>query len=595
MSAAPLSNRWRWMASATTTSVPGRSARWRSAWRATGVARGSTTTMVAPRVRASFRYGIRWMPDAEGLTPHEQDQAGLGIVLVDDRRHLAVERLVGRAGRRGAHRAGEARGAEPPEEDRVGVVLGQVAVRSAVAQRQDGLAARLGADRREPLGDPVEGVVPAHPLEPALALGAAAHGREVQPVVAVDAAIEAPDLGADVAAGHRIGVAAVDGRDAAALHRDRAASRRRDNPADTRSRQWTPGARSRGGWPCAILRRASNRRSRARRRSSMYPVRADAAGGPRGGACRRRSGGRHTDDRHAARRDCRRRLRRARRRAGARRGRGRRDPRRSPQPPRLPAAALPGGDGGPVARRHRRADPLGAAPAAQRPGAARRGGAGRRRRPAGRAGERRGPAVSRPGARHRRHARLLRARRLGRPCPGPEDARRRRGDPPAGADRVREGRGRGRPGSPARAAHLRRDRRRARPASRWPAPSPRSPARRSATSSIASRRRPRASSCWRAGRRSWPATSSRCATRRVRPWPGSASRSASARSSPTSTITRWRWARSGSRPAPWCGRPACRPRPWGARSVRRSTGSGGSRCARTCRSRSIRKCSSPAT
>ena len=81
------------------------------------------------------------------------------------------------------------------------------------------------------------------------------------------------------------------------------------------------------------------------------------------------------------------------RRPGARRRRGRGDGRRPPQPPRVPAAALPGGHRRPVAGRHRRADPLGAAAAAQPSGVARRGGPGRRRRPSGRAGEGGGPAV----------------------------------------------------------------------------------------------------------------------------------------------------------------------------------------------------------
>ena len=103
----------------------------------------------APRART----GTRWMPDADGLTPHSTISARLGVVLVGDRRHLAVERLRGRAGRRRAHRAREARRAEAPEEQRVERVLRQQAVRAAVAERQDRLAAVRAAHVVDRLGD----------------------------------------------------------------------------------------------------------------------------------------------------------------------------------------------------------------------------------------------------------------------------------------------------------------------------------------------------------------------------------------------------------------------------------------------------------
>ena len=35
-----------------------------------------------------------WMPDADGLTPQSDDQSRLGVILVGDRRHLPVERLL---------------------------------------------------------------------------------------------------------------------------------------------------------------------------------------------------------------------------------------------------------------------------------------------------------------------------------------------------------------------------------------------------------------------------------------------------------------------------------------------------------------------
>jgi hypothetical protein len=47
-----------------------------------------------------------------GIRAPDDDQARVRIVLVRDRRHLPVERLVGDAGRRGAHGARKARGAQ---------------------------------------------------------------------------------------------------------------------------------------------------------------------------------------------------------------------------------------------------------------------------------------------------------------------------------------------------------------------------------------------------------------------------------------------------------------------------------------------------
>ncbi len=65
----------------------------------------------------------------------EDDQLRLGVILVGDRRHLAVERQIGGAGRRGADRARQPRGAEPPPQLRIDVVLREHAVRSAVRIR----------------------------------------------------------------------------------------------------------------------------------------------------------------------------------------------------------------------------------------------------------------------------------------------------------------------------------------------------------------------------------------------------------------------------------------------------------------------------
>ena len=63
--------------------------------------------------------------------------------------------------------------AEAAEQDRVGVVLRQEAVRAAVAERQDRLRAAAVARRQHLLRDQVERVVPGHALEQARALRAA--------------------------------------------------------------------------------------------------------------------------------------------------------------------------------------------------------------------------------------------------------------------------------------------------------------------------------------------------------------------------------------------------------------------------------------
>ena len=142
-----------------------------------------------------------------------------------------------------------------------------------------------------------------------------------------------------------------------------------------------------------------------------------------------------------------------------------------------------------------------------------------------------GLSLPRLRARHRRDARLLRSRRLG---PSRAPGLKTLDDAVAIRRRVlmafETGRARGRPGSPARAAHVRRHRRRSdrRGDGRRDRRDRAAGARRRVRSRL--RRRPRASCCWRAGRRFWPATSSRCGLGAGRPSSGSASRSASGRS-----------------------------------------------------------------
>ncbi len=191
----------------------------RPAGRAT-VARGSTTTSFAPACRASLMKGIE--VDARGRRIHapEHDQPRVHVVLVGDARHLAVETHVGRAGCRRAHGPRETRGAEPAPQRRIVGVLREEPVRSAVAERQDGLGARAIANRHHPLGDVIQRFIPADAGEDAVALRALPNRRVEEAVLAVHALGEAPHLAADVAAGDRVLVAAVDFDDAALLDRD---------------------------------------------------------------------------------------------------------------------------------------------------------------------------------------------------------------------------------------------------------------------------------------------------------------------------------------------------------------------------------------
>ena len=96
-------------------SVPGLGARCRSACRASDVARGSMTTSM--RAAASRFLDERHEVDAGSrrVDAPQHDQPRVEVVLVRDARHLAVERQVGGAGRRGADRSREPRRAERRE------------------------------------------------------------------------------------------------------------------------------------------------------------------------------------------------------------------------------------------------------------------------------------------------------------------------------------------------------------------------------------------------------------------------------------------------------------------------------------------------
>ena len=135
-------------------------------------------------------------------------------------------------------------------------------------------------------------------------------------------------------------------------------------------------------------------------------------------------------------RDRRRRVRRALRGAGAEAPARARDAHRPAEPPPVPDAALPGGHGRTLARRHRLADPLDSPPAAKCPRAARRSPLGGHRAPDPDVRLRRG-SLRRAHPRRRLDAFVLRPRRVAGACPRPQDARRCAVDSRQSAARLR--------------------------------------------------------------------------------------------------------------------------------------------------------------
>ncbi len=79
--------------------------------------------------------GARWIPEAAGLTPQRTMSSRAGVVRIGDSGHLPVEAGVGGRRRRRADRARQPRGAQSTEQARVGRVLREIAVRSAVRER----------------------------------------------------------------------------------------------------------------------------------------------------------------------------------------------------------------------------------------------------------------------------------------------------------------------------------------------------------------------------------------------------------------------------------------------------------------------------
>ena len=177
---------------------------------------------------ALLRLADEWNdvnPRCRRVHAPEDDQLRLGVILVGDRRHLAVERQIGGAGRRGADRAREPRGAEPPPQLRVDVVLREHAVRSAVRIRQDRLGARGRLGLFEAGCDQLDRFVPGDARELAGAFASAADGGVQQAIGSVDALAELAHLGADVAVGDRVPARPVDRDDLAGVHGDGQAAR----------------------------------------------------------------------------------------------------------------------------------------------------------------------------------------------------------------------------------------------------------------------------------------------------------------------------------------------------------------------------------
>src|SRR5439155_3595511 len=114
----------------------------------------------------------------------------------------------------------EPRRADAPPQLRVEIVLRQQTVGSAVRIWKDGRRAEFGGRALESADDQLEGFVPRHPREFAVAFGALPARGVEQAIWSVYAVAELADLRADVAARDRVRVAAVDGDDLSMLDRD---------------------------------------------------------------------------------------------------------------------------------------------------------------------------------------------------------------------------------------------------------------------------------------------------------------------------------------------------------------------------------------
>ncbi len=155
-----------------------------------------------------------------GIAAPDHDEPGGGVVVEGDPFHLAVQPQGCAAGGRGADGARQAGGAEAVEEQGVGRVLREVAVRAAVAEGENGLASEAIAGLDQPLRGEGDRLLPGERFEDPFTLLSDAHHGFEDALLAVELVRELPHLGADVAFGDRIAVAGtVDLRDPPVLNR----------------------------------------------------------------------------------------------------------------------------------------------------------------------------------------------------------------------------------------------------------------------------------------------------------------------------------------------------------------------------------------
>ena len=193
-------------ASASAASVPGSGARCSSAAAAVRVRTGSITTRCAPALRASRTNFQKWWWLVSGFEPQRRISSALREALgIDGRVRPERAPQAGRAGG-GADRHQVVAGPERVPQPRAGLTLEtlQVAERPRALEGPDRLAAVLVADGGEPLRHLADRVVPADPLEAALALGADAAERVQQPVGRARVLEVAGDLVAQRAARERV-------------------------------------------------------------------------------------------------------------------------------------------------------------------------------------------------------------------------------------------------------------------------------------------------------------------------------------------------------------------------------------------------------
>src|SRR5262249_22489493 len=138
---------------------------------------------------------------------------------------LSVETVGRGTGGSRAHCSGQAGRLETREQTRVRRILREISVGPAVAERKDALAFSAIGELFYPARDPLERLVPGDPPETAFPFAARSELRVPDAIGTVDVFREAPDLGANIAVGHRIDVRAPDRNGAAVLDLDLEAAR----------------------------------------------------------------------------------------------------------------------------------------------------------------------------------------------------------------------------------------------------------------------------------------------------------------------------------------------------------------------------------